>query len=137
MQRVKPLETIQIYVQPDYEDVTFAVMTTETRLLFLYSGKAWNFWWEDEERLAEDLEDWYAIAERRLAEPPNPHLDLVTSHQLQTLIEETERHVTDYEPQDAGRGQELRIAVQWLRSWLLERGVPLLLPPKEEPDGRT
>ena len=102
-----------------------------------WSTKAWNFWWEDEERLAEDLEDWYAIAERRLLEAPDPRLDSLTTHEIQTLIEETERHIPDYAPQEAGHGQELRIAVQWLRSWLQERGVPLLLPPKEEPDGRT
>ncbi len=136
LERAKPLETINILVQPDYEDATFVVVATNTRVLLIDSSKPWHLWWEDEEGMARDLEGWYRFAERRLAEPPSPRLDLVTSLALETLIEETERHIPEWEARDAARARELRIAVVGMQRFLQERGVPLFLPPKGD-HGRT
>ena len=138
LERVKPLEPIHILVQPDYEDVTFTVVATGTRVLLVDSTKAWHLWWEDEGKMARDLEGWYHFAERRLLDPPSPRLDLVTSLALETLIEETDRHVPDWETSDPDHARNLRIALQGMRAFLQERGVPLFLQPREEePDGRT
>lgn len=138
LERVKPLESINILVQPDYEDVTFVVVATNTRVLLVESSKAWHLWWEDEARMARDLEGWYRFAERRLLEQPSPRLDLVTSLALEALIDETARQVPDWEARDPDHARNLRIALQGMRAFLQERGVPLFLPPREEgPDGRT
>jgi len=53
---------IWIAVDPSYEDSTFTVMCTDERVLLLYWSKAWNFYWQSEEEMAEELAGLYETA---------------------------------------------------------------------------
>jgi len=59
-------EFIWVFVQPSYTDTSFAVMVTGEKVLLTVSDKAWNFFWEYEEKMVKELESWYQTAQARL-----------------------------------------------------------------------
>jgi len=59
---------ISLCVMPSWESNTISVVYTSDRVLLSLSQKAWSFWWESEEEMAEELTQWYAIAERGLTQ---------------------------------------------------------------------
>lgn len=69
-ERLGTKEWISIYVQPSYQDVSFAVMATEEKVLLVVGRKPWGFWWESEAAMAEELESWYEAAARGLRAEP-------------------------------------------------------------------
>ena len=68
-ERIATKEPIFIAVDPAYEDNTLVVMCTYEKVLHLYWSKAWNFYWDDESEMAEELGRLYEGAEQRLAAP--------------------------------------------------------------------
>lgn len=46
---------IEIWVDPSYEDATTTLMILEDKLLYKDYQKAWNFWFESEEALMEEM----------------------------------------------------------------------------------
>jgi len=57
-------EYIEIYVTPSYEDATTYLMILDDRLLLKDYMKAWNFWFESEEKLMDEM---YSIYRRLLS----------------------------------------------------------------------
>ena len=57
-------EYIEIYVTPSYEDATSYLMILDDKLLIKDYQKAWNFWFESEEKLMDEM---YSIYRRLLA----------------------------------------------------------------------
>lgn len=57
---------IAVVVDPDVQDRTNVVVCTYETLLLFESSKAWQFYWDDEPAMAQDLELWYAAAASRL-----------------------------------------------------------------------
>lgn len=57
---------IWLAVDPSYEDSTMTVMCTDEKVLLLYWGKAWNFYWGSEEEMAQELGRMYLAAAHQL-----------------------------------------------------------------------
>jgi len=55
---------IEIYVTPSYDDATAYLMILDDKLLVKDYQKAWNFWYESEEKLMDEM---YSIYRRLLA----------------------------------------------------------------------
>lgn len=45
-----PASSIQIVIEPSYNDSTHVVVFSGTRLLFHESWKAWRFWWQTDDQ---------------------------------------------------------------------------------------
>lgn len=52
---------IEIYISPSYEDITTYIMILGDKLLLKESEKAWNFWYESEEKLLDEMYRIYCI----------------------------------------------------------------------------
>lgn len=65
-ERVGAKGFVWVAVDPSYEDPTYALLLHQDRVLLEVSRKAWRFYWESEEAMAEELEGWYQQAARRL-----------------------------------------------------------------------
>ncbi len=65
--RLQLREFLSVLVDPSYEDTTEFVMMTSEQVLLFGGSKAWHFYWDSEEAMAEELEDWYRGAASRLA----------------------------------------------------------------------
>jgi len=65
-ERTGTKEFIWVFVQPSCTDSSFALLVTRDKALLTISDKAWNFYWQDEDEMAKELEGWYQIAEARL-----------------------------------------------------------------------
>jgi hypothetical protein len=61
-ERLSPPGFMWIIIDPSYEDTTSAALITDDRVLLVEHSKAWNFYWESEEEMAEELEGWYQRA---------------------------------------------------------------------------
>ena len=65
--RVRPSDSLWVLVEASYEDATNFVLMTGEKVLLFGGSKAWHFYWESEDAMAEELEDWYSGAAQRLA----------------------------------------------------------------------
>jgi hypothetical protein len=65
-ERLSPQGFLWIVIDPSYEDTTAAALLTDERVLLVEHSKAWNFYWESEEEMAEDLENRYMQAAERV-----------------------------------------------------------------------
>lgn len=65
-ERLSPQGFLWIVIDPSYEDTTAAALLTDERVLLVEHSKAWNFYWESEEEMAEDLENRYRQAAERV-----------------------------------------------------------------------
>lgn len=55
-----------IYVDPSYEDSTWALLTLDNRhILLTHCQKPWQFWFESEAEMRKELLEWYRSAQRR------------------------------------------------------------------------
>jgi hypothetical protein len=50
---------IEVYVIPSYEDVTVSFLILDDKLLYRDACKAWNFWFDSEEDLVEEMYEIY------------------------------------------------------------------------------
>lgn len=66
-QRAFPRELLQIVIDPSYEDTTTFIVHNSDRVVFADDRKAWHFFWESEDAMAEELEEWYQAAWERMA----------------------------------------------------------------------
>ena len=62
--------SLWLAVDPSYEDSTFSVLCSDEAVLLLHWGKAWNFFWPDEDSMATDLGGMYQEAAARLSPDP-------------------------------------------------------------------
>jgi hypothetical protein len=69
-------QPIWIVVDPDLEDRTNVVVCTNESLLLMDSSKAWRFFWESEDAMAETLDGWYTTAADRLGRELGQPVDL-------------------------------------------------------------
>ena len=55
-----------IYVDPSYDDTTFALLTLQTEfVLYQYDSKPWKLWWKSETEMKKELVKWYRVARTR------------------------------------------------------------------------
>lgn len=55
-----------VYVDPCYDDTTYALLTLENEhVLLSYGSKPWTFWWKSESELRDDLGRWHQSAVER------------------------------------------------------------------------
>ena len=59
-------QSLWIVVDPSYEDSPYAVLMTDENVLLRIITKAWHFYWENEEEMAQELEAWYGRAGHNL-----------------------------------------------------------------------
>lgn len=62
-------EFLWILVDPSWDDATSYALITEEDVLLVGHTKAWHFYWESEDAMAKDMEEWYRIAAPRLGIP--------------------------------------------------------------------
>jgi hypothetical protein len=53
------IESVEIYIDVSHDDSTTYLMVVGDRVLLKGHAKAWNFWWETEEELAEEMYSMY------------------------------------------------------------------------------
>ena len=53
------IEGVEIYIDVSHDDSTTYLMVLGDRVLLKGHVKAWNFWWETEEELAEEMYSMY------------------------------------------------------------------------------
>ncbi len=58
----------EIYVQPSYEDTTSFFIILDNRLLYKNYWKAWNFWFESEADLVDEMYRIYLILKAKIEE---------------------------------------------------------------------
>lgn len=62
-------QSMWVYVDPTYEDTTWALLTLDNRhVLLTYCEKAWKFWFEGEAEMRKELRQWYRKAKERYLE---------------------------------------------------------------------
>ncbi len=71
-ERLNPNAFLQVFVDPSYDDARYALLVADDRLLLQVGKKAWNFYWESEEAMAEELEIWYQQAAAGLMPAAQP-----------------------------------------------------------------
>lgn len=58
--------SMYIYVDPCYDDTTYALLTLQNEhVLLSYGSKPWTFWWKSEAEMRQDLRRWYRSARAR------------------------------------------------------------------------
>lgn len=108
--RLNVADPLWIIVDASYEDATEYVLMTDEKVLLAGHEKAWHFFWDSEDEMAKDLDDWYHRAAARLGtsdsmpheERDGPGLFAVTLDIERVLEIDAE-----------GRGQALDKAVRW------------------------
>ncbi len=75
-ERLDTEEPLLIVVDPAYDDTTYYVVHTFERVVLSGGDKPWHFYWNSEDEMAAQLEDWYRTAAERLkpASPPTERL---------------------------------------------------------------
>ena len=120
-ERTGTKEFIWVFVQPSYSDTSFAIMVAGEKVLLTVSGKAWNFYWENEAKVAKELESWYQTAEARLKGGPRLFAD--DAWALKTLLRQVrEEDIPGLEQESRWQADELRRATDLLSRLLEEPG---------------
>lgn len=65
-ERVPTTDFLWVVVDASYEDSTEYVLMTNEKVLLMGHTKAWHFYWDSEDEMAKDLEEWYRGAAARL-----------------------------------------------------------------------
>lgn len=65
-ERTRTRDSMSILVDPSYEDTTAFALITDDLVLCTGWRKAWHFYWDSEDEMAEELEGWYQPAAERL-----------------------------------------------------------------------
>lgn len=88
-ERVGRQQMMLIAIDPSWQDTTLFVIHTGQRVVFSGGLKAWNLWWESEDAMAEEFDDWYQRAVGSLPEWQMPEVDaegFLVSLRLQRTI---------------------------------------------------
>ena len=67
---------MNIVIDASYDDTTTFVVHTYDKVLLSGGMKAWNFYWDSEDEMAKDMEDWYARAASVLPTSPEHDADV-------------------------------------------------------------
>lgn len=88
-ERVGAHSFIFTVIDPSYDDATWALLIHSDRVLLNVSRKAWDFYWESEEEMADELETWYQVAAGRLGVNPGSRTDtnILNSRRIKELID--------------------------------------------------
>lgn len=109
-ERLPTSEFLWVIVDASYEDATEYVLMTDEKVLLAGHAKAWHFYWDSDDEMAKDLEEWYAGAASRLRAPepaPPPEPD---GPGLFAVTLDIERSL---EVDADNRAQALDMAVRW------------------------
>jgi hypothetical protein len=107
-ERASVREFLHIIIDPSYMDQTYFVIHTPDVVVLSGGIKCWNFWWESDEKMAEELQDWYERAASRSGRAEGPPKESASSRYEVTLNLERVLHV---EAED--RTTALDRAVRW------------------------
>jgi hypothetical protein len=106
--RVRADASAWILVDPSYEDTTSFALITEEHVLLSGWRKAWNFYWDSEDSMAEELDGWYHVAAARLSRSPSNEEVAADGRYVVTLELERKLRV---DAEDPGEAREL--AISW------------------------
>lgn len=108
--RLKPSDFLWVIVDASYEDATEYVLMTDEKVLLVGHAKAWHFYWDSDDEMAKDLEEWYQGAASRLRAPePTPSSES-DGPGLFAVSLDIERSL---EVDAENRAQALEMAVRW------------------------
>ena len=71
-ERAAPQIPMNIVIDASYDDKTTFVVHIFDKVLLSGGMKAWNFFWDSEDEMAKDMEDWYHRAATAVARRPEP-----------------------------------------------------------------